>query len=126
MKKLFIFFSIFWLTACENNSLSIVVKEYDVGKLNIKFSENKAYNIGANYKGMPVFKDTKKALKQAKLDYKEAFKAIALEYKLKPISHHNYKEYEVYSWQTTVMNERIQKQCVDISKFLDIYENSFP
>jgi len=125
MRKLLIFFSIFLLISCTNQSLSTVVDEYDVSKLNGDFGTNEAYEIGANYKGMPVFKDTKKALKQAKLDYKEGFKAIAAQHELEPISHKNYEHYKVFGWQTSVIEENVQQQCVEISGFFDIYENSF-
>lgn len=125
MRKLLIFFSIFLLISCTNQSLSTVVDEYDVSKLNGDFGNNEAYEIGANYKGMPVFKDTKKALKQAKLDYKEGFKAIAAQHELEPISHKNYEMYKVLGWQTSVLEESVQQQCVEISVFFDIYENSF-
>lgn len=125
MRNLIIFFSIFLLISCESRSLSTVVDEYDVSKLNGDFGNDEAYEIGANYKGMPVFKDTKKALKQAKLDYKEGFIAIATQHELEPVSHKNYEMYKAFGWQTSVMEENVQQQCVQISGFFDIYENSF-
>lgn len=125
MKVLFIFFTIILLVSCTNQSLSTVVDEYDVSKLSHDFGDNKAYEIGANVEGMPIFKDTQKALKQAKVDYKEGFEAVAKEFKLEPISHHNYQDYKKYAWQITVKDNNLQQEGVEISKFLDIYENSF-
>ncbi|WP_273129479.1 hypothetical protein [Bacillus weihaiensis] len=125
MRGLLIIFSIILLGSCDNQSLSIVVNEYDTSKLSIDFGNEKAYEIGANVEGMPIFKDPKKALKQAKLDYKEAFEAVAKEFDLEPVSDRNYKEYKKYGWQVTVKDKNVQEQSVKLSKFLDIYENSF-
>ncbi|MCH1624536.1 hypothetical protein [Fredinandcohnia quinoae] len=125
MRILFILISIMLLTACDNQSLATVVDKYDVSKLSVDFGNNEAYEIGANSEGMPIFKDAKAALKQAKSDYVEGFKAVAEEFELEPISHDNFQEYKTYGWQITVMDKNIQQQGVDITKFLDIYENSF-
>ncbi|OXT15802.1 hypothetical protein B9K06_18630 [Bacillus sp. OG2] len=125
MRSLFIIFSIILLVSCDNQSLATVVDEYDVSKLSIDFGNKEAYEIGANVEGMPIFKDSKKALKQAKLDYKEAFAAVAEEFDLEPVSDSNYKEYKQYGWQVSVMDKNVQEQGVELSKFLDIYENSF-
>lgn len=113
------------LVSCDNPSLAEVVDEYDVSQLSVDFGNHIAYELGANVEGMPIFKDTDLALKQAKLDYQEGFEEIAKEFELEPISHKNYQEYKIYGWQLTVMDKNIQQQGVDISKFLDIYENSF-
>lgn len=125
MRGLYIIFSIIFLVSCENRFLAIVVDEYDVSKLSVDFGHNEAYEIGANIEGMPIFKDSKKALDQAKLDYKAGFEAVATEYNIEPISHKNYKDYKVYAWQVPIKNKAVQEQGVEISKFLDIYENSF-
>ena len=74
---------------------------------------------------MPVFKNHKKALQQAQIDYKKGFAATAEEHDLKPISNKNYKNYMTYSWQLEIKDEVIVQQGVMIAKFLDIYENSF-
>ena len=67
MRKLILIFSMIILISCENQSLSTVVDEYDVSQLNGDFGKNEAYEIGANYKEMPVFKDTEKAFKTSKI-----------------------------------------------------------
>ncbi|MCP1157044.1 hypothetical protein [Bacillus infantis] len=125
MRGLFISFAIILLVSCDNQSLATVVDDYDVSKLSIDFGNEKAYEIGANVEGMPIFKDSKKALEQAKLDYKEAFAAVAKEFDLEPVSDSNYKEYKQYGWQVSGMDKNIQEEGVELSKFFDIYENSF-
>ncbi|GAA0343602.1 hypothetical protein GCM10008967_37580 [Bacillus carboniphilus] len=59
------------------------------------------------------------------MDYKEGFEAVAAEFELEPISHDNYKDYKKFAWQITVKEKNVQQQGVEISKFLDKYENSF-
>ncbi|KOS63683.1 hypothetical protein FJQ98_14835 [Lysinibacillus agricola] len=126
MKKTLIIISIVLLTlltAC--NSSSKVVDDYDTSQLSADFGDNEAYEIGANAKGMPVFKNHKKALQQAQIDYKKGFAATAKEHALKPISQRNYKNYMSYAWQLETNDETVVQQGVMIAKFLDIYENSF-
>ncbi|MEX3745563.1 hypothetical protein [Lysinibacillus xylanilyticus] len=126
MKKFLIIISIVLLTlltAC--NSSSKVVDDYDTSQLSADFGGNESYVIGANAKGMPIFKNHKKALQQAQVDYKKGFAATAKEYDLKPISQKNYKDYKTLAWQLETKDETVVQQGVMISKFLDIYENSF-
>lgn len=126
MKKILIIISIvlfILLTAC--NSSSKVVDDYDNSQLSADFGDDEAYEIGTNAKGMPVFKNHKKALQQAQIDYKKGFAATAEEHDLKPISKKNYKNYMTYAWQLETKDETIVQQGVMIAKFLDIYENSF-
>jgi hypothetical protein len=111
-----------FLTAC--NSTSKVVDDYDTSQLSADFGVNEAYEIGANTKGMPIFKDHKKALQQAQIDYKKGFDATGVEFDLMPISNKNYKDYMTYAWQLDTKDETVIKQGVMVSKFLDIYENS--
>jgi len=117
--------SILLLIACENQSSSAVVGDYNVSELNIDFGNSDAYEIGANDKGMPIFKNTEKALAQAISDYQVGFEYLASEFNLEPVSHENYEMYKVYGWQTNVSDEMIKQQCIDITGFFDIYENSF-
>ena len=126
MKKTLIIISIVLLTlltAC--NSSSKVVVDYDTSQLSADFGSNEAYAIGTNAKGMPIFKDHKKALQQAQVDYKKGFAATAKEHDLNPISQKNYKDYMTLAWQLETKDETVVQQGVMISKFLDIYENSF-
>lgn len=112
-----------FLTAC--NSPSKVVDDFDTSQLSADFGDNDAYEIGANAKGMPIFKDHKKALQQAQIDYKQGFDATVAEYDLMPISNENYRDYKKYAGQLETKNEMVKQQGVMVSKFLDIYENSF-
>ena len=111
-----------FLTAC--NSTSKVADDYDTIQLSADFGVNEAYEIGANAKGMPIFKDHKKALQQAQIDYKKGFDTTRVEFNLSPISNKNYKDYMTYAWQIETKDETVKKQGVMVSKFLDIYENS--
>lgn len=111
-----------FLTAC--NSPSEVVDDYDISQLS-DFGVNEAYEIGANAKGMPIFKDYKKALQQAQIDYKKGFDATVVEYNLMPISNENYRDYKKYAGQLESKDEMVKQQGIMVSKFLDIYENSF-
>ena len=71
---IFIICSLLILSACVN-SPNQVVGEYDTTKLSNAFDQtNEAYSIGANQDGMPIFKDTNKALEQALIDYANGFK----------------------------------------------------
>lgn len=112
-----------FLTAC--NSPSKVVGDYDASQLSADFGDNDAYEIGANDKGMPIFKDHKKALQQAQIDYKQGFDATVVEYDLMPISNENYRDYKKFAGQLETKDEMVKQQGVMVSKFLDIYENSF-
>ncbi|WP_409370018.1 hypothetical protein [Lysinibacillus sp. 38-6] len=123
-KILLLIFPVFFLLSC-NHSSATVVDNYEISKLNIDFGENEAYEIGANTDGMPIFKNTDKALEQAQIDYQEGLRAIAMEFDLEPISNSNINDYKKFGWQITVKDKHVSQQGIEISKFLDIYENSF-
>lgn len=108
-----------------NTSLSKVVGEYDTSKLGNDFGNSEAYAIGANVKGMPVFKNPNKAFRQAIRDYKDGFKAIRKEFELLPVNKLNYQHYHTYGWQLTTGSDEEKRQGMVISQFFDIYENSF-
>ncbi|MGM9928377.1 MAG: hypothetical protein ACI35P_10565 [Bacillus sp. (in: firmicutes)] len=112
-----------FLTACHFSSK--VVGEYDTSRLSEDFGNEGAYEIGANIAGMPVFKDTEKALQQAQIDFRKGFEATAEEYSLEPVSHSNYKDYKTYAWNLGTKDEIAKQQGIMITKFMDIYENSF-
>lgn len=79
--------------------------------------------IGSN--GQQVFVDPAQALAQAKRDYKEGFAAIRKEFGLLPLNSLNYRAYMNYGWQLTIGDEEVRRQGMEITKFFDIYENSF-
>lgn len=109
------------------------VKEYVVGEDGIvgsvdvsEFDNNSAYSIGANKYGVAVFKNPEKAFKQMKTDYSKGLAAIKDEYGLLEINDENYSEYGTYGWQLTeTTDEETIRQAIMVTKFLDIYENSF-
>lgn len=77
--------------------------------------------------GKRVFVDPDFAFSQALIDYADGFAAIRREFKLiLPINKYNFKKYMTYGWQLTTGSDEEKRQAREISKFLDIYENSFP
>lgn len=76
--------------------------------------------------GKRVFVDPSAALSQALIDYADGFAAIRREHKLFPINKLNFRKYMTYGWQLTTGSEEEKRQGIQITKFLDIYENSFP
>lgn len=107
-----------------NPKYSKVVGEYS-SSLATDFGGGKAYAIGVNSKGMPVFKNLDEAFSQALIDYKDGFATIQRECFLLPINKLNWREYGIYGWQIETEDENIQTQCMRISQFFDVYENSF-
>ena len=98
---LFIICSLLILTACVN-SPDQVVGEYDTTKLSNTFEQtNEAYSMGVNQEGMPIFKDTNKALEQALIDYAGGFTAIQKQFNLNPVNDENWENYKTYGWQLT-------------------------
>lgn len=89
------------------------------------FGDSKAYEIGANINGKPIFKNHNKAFRKLKKDYKKGIKAIQKEFKLWMLTRFNWKMYGVYGCQLTTDDDELRKQGSIISQFFDIYENSF-
>ena len=104
-----------------------VVGEYDISSLGGSFvaSENPAYEIGRNAYGMPVFVDTDPAFDAILENCADGFAYLSNEFDLPPVTKQNYETYKTYGWQTGASDEAVRKQCVEISQFFDIYENSF-
>lgn len=107
------------------NPQNVAIDEYDVSQLSSDFGGDEAYKVGANKEGKPVFVDPDAAFKQAVIDYKEGFKAIQEEYYLFPITKLNWRSYGYYGWQLTHEDEDIIDQGYEISRFFEIYKNSF-
>ncbi len=130
MKKHFIIMLILYmlliLTSCVS-SKDKVVGEYDINTLQGDFlkTDYEAYEIGANRDGQPIFKDNDKAFNQALIDYKKGFLEIQKEYNLETINKENYKDYKVNGSQLYTDDKSVLQEGIEISKFLDIYENSF-
>lgn len=78
------------------------------------------YAIGANREGSAVFRDPAAAMSALKAEYADALEAIRTAHGLAPLSQFNYELYGTYGWQT-----ESQADTAFVSRFMDIYENSF-
>lgn len=101
----------------------IVVEETDLDYKN-EFGDGKAYEIGLNKVGKPIFKDTDMAFEQMLLDYKDGLEEVRKEFGLRKITKKNWKKYFTYSGQLSGDSKYI-KEGNTIAGFFDIYENSF-
>ncbi|MEA4896447.1 MAG: hypothetical protein VB064_14475, partial [Oscillospiraceae bacterium] len=104
-----------------------VVGEYDVSSLGGAFvnSRNPAYQIGMNAYGIPVFINSDAAFDEILDDCTDGFAYLSNEFDLPAVTKQNYEAYMNYGWQTDASDEAVRRQCVEISLFFDIYENSF-
>ncbi len=107
------------------NPQNVAIDEYDVSQLTSDFGGAEAYEIGKNKEGKPVFVNPDAAFKQIVVDYKEGFQAIQEEYHLFPITKLTWRGYGYYGWQLTHEDEVIIDQGYEISRFFEIYKNSF-
>ncbi len=129
--------AVFSLTACVSNSVVDIpfpyTQEYVAGKGNIKGSVDiDAYNkiderfaIGANKDGYAVFKDPDAAYEALLEKYSDGINLIQREFDLDDLSKDNYSEYKIYGWQVLTGTEEEIAQSEFISRFFDIYENSY-
>ena len=83
------------------------------------------FEMGVNKYHDIVFKNPEKALNRLKTDYSLGLEAIRREYNLTPINKYNWRAYGTYGWQLEEASEEEKEQGRLISKFFDIYENSF-
>ena len=105
-----------------------VVGEY-VGTAHISpFENDEEWEIGANKYGEPVFTNPKKAFQLASERFTDAIDLIydefEAEYHIGRFSEKNFQMYKQLGWQIPTDNEAVRKQGVQLSQFLDIYENS--
>ena len=124
----------FLLSACNGNTITNpYVKEYMTSLGNIVGNVEKdfyikiddSFEIGASENGDAVFKNPDEAFETLKEMYSEGIKIIQLEFKLSKFNKKNYQEYKIYGWQVTAGSDEEKEQAQFVSKFLDIYENSF-
>jgi len=89
----------------------------------LKISED--FAIGADKYGRAVFKDPHKAFKTFKKLYADTISYIQKEEDLPALSHKNYNIYKVYGWQMTDGTQEQAARSRFVTRFLDVYENSF-
>ena len=97
----------------------------DVSLWEERYPNHSAFEMGLSRTGQPVFVDTSKAMRQAKVIYSDAIDYLQKEYHLLPLSQYTYKPYMVYGWQIVCEDEAIKEQGRDLTGFLDIYDNCF-
>lgn len=97
----------------------------DVSQWEEQYPNHSAFEMGLSRTGQPVFVDTAKAMRQAKVIYSDAIDYLQKEYHLLPLSQYTYKPYMVYGWQIVCGDEAIKEQGRDLTGFLDIYDNCF-
>lgn len=98
-----------------------------LGSIDPEFYESisEDFAIGADRYGRAVFKDPHKAFDTFTTLYAEGIALIQEQNGLTPISGKNYSAYKKLGWQTTSGPDEAQEQARFVTKFLDIYENSF-
>ncbi len=108
-------------------------QEYVVGQGNIKgevnaadfYARDERFEIGATEDGYAVFKNPYRAFDALKEKYSDGLKLIRKEFWLLPVSRVFYSSYKTYGWQVSSGSSEAQEQARFISRFFDIYENSF-
>ena len=108
-------------------------QEYRTGQGNIKgnvdtddfLRRDERFEIGADKDGNAVFKDPVNAYTALLENYAEGLELIQSEMKLEPVSRKYYQDYKTYGWQVTSGTEEVREQAHFVSRFFDIYENSF-
>ena len=122
------------LAACTENKIQHQYEqEYITGQGNIKgnvdtedfYERDERFEIGATKDGYAVFKDPDKAYEALLENYSEGLKLIEDEHQLNPVSKDNYQAYKKYGAQITTGSAEAQEQAHFVSKFFDIYENSY-
>ncbi len=100
-------------------------KEYDEsceGNIDTDYyyGRSEDFAIGANSKNIAVFKDPRKAFDTFRRLYWKELLIVQLRHFLLPIGRKYYLAYEKYAWQSSD-----KENYQFISRFLDIYDNSF-
>ena len=102
------------------------VREYIPGQGNTRGDVDAAgwsaicpeFEIGATEQGIAVFKDPAAAWKQFTRLYSAQIRQVQKENRLFPLTRLTWQPYQLYGWQTS-------GDCGIVSRFLDIYENSY-
>lgn len=136
MKKIFkILALILILTACNSQGKvkNPATQEYIVGTGNIKgnvdvdkyLKIDQRFEIGADKNGMAVFKEPHKAYQALTEKYTGGINLIQKEFDLEDLSETSYEAYKIYGGQVETGTEEEKSQANFVSRFFDIYENSF-
>lgn len=136
MKKLFeILALILILASCSSQGKvkNPATQEYKAGTGNIQgnvdvekyLKIDQRFEIGADKDGMAVFKDPHKAYQALIEKYSDGISLIQKEFDLEDLSESFYESYKTYGWQVKTGSPEEKDQANFISKFFDIYENSF-
>ncbi len=130
---LLLFVCLAYLNGFFVHPLLINTQKYEAYSGNIKgnvntssfFNESDAFEIGANQYGYAVFKNPVKAFAVLRMNYGEGIRLIQSEFHLLPLSQLNYKQYKTYGWQVSGGTREARQQASFVTRFLDIYENSY-
>ena len=136
MKKIFkILALILILTACNSQGKvkNPATQEYKAGTGNIQgnvdvdkyLKIDQRFEIGADKNGMAVFKDPHKAYQAPTEKYTAGINLIQKEFDLEDLSETSYEAYKIYGGQVETGTEEEKSQANFVSRFFDIYENSF-
>lgn len=102
-----------------------IVGEYN-GPAWLADFQGEPYQVGLNEIDKPAFVDPKAALKQAETDFADGFQLIAEQCDLSSPGYSNYSLYKTYGAQIQTDDPELREECVKVSQFFDIYENSYP
>lgn len=83
------------------------------------------FAIGADRRGMAVFKNPYKAFNTFQTLYADAIELVAAQYELAPLTESQYAPYKTYGWQTDCTDPDMKERLNFVTGFLDLYENSF-
>lgn len=136
MKKIFkILVLILILASCSSQGKikNPATQEYIVGTGNIKgnvdvdkyLKIDQRFEIGADKNGMAVFKDPHKAYQALIEKYTAGINLIQKEFDLEDLSETSYQTYKIYGGQVETGTPEEKDQANFVSRFFDIYENSF-
>lgn len=83
------------------------------------------FAIGADQHGQAVFKEPQQAFDTFVALYADSLQQIQQAHGLPPISQTQYMAYKTLGWQTPSETGTERERLIFVTKFLDIYENSF-
>lgn len=109
------------------------VQEYTPGAPGIQGSVDKAafeslsesYAIGTDRNGRAVFKDPFAAFDTMTTQCADGLALMRETFELPPITRRDFDSYKVYGFQAIDGSEQAREQASFVTRFLDIYENSF-